>query len=63
MKDLENAKGNLEKEVEGLKQKLKSKDSTHQTLLDEHQALQAMSSASEGKISLLERENDQLVRY
>ena len=61
VKDLENSKEKLEKEVDDLKAKMKNKDATHQSLLDEHQALLTVSESSESKVSSLEKENDQLV--
>ena len=60
-RELENAKEKLENEIVELKQKIKSKDSTHQTLLDEYQALQVASTSYETKLSSLEKENDRLV--
>lgn len=61
VKDLESSKNKLEKMIRDLTTELKTKDSTHQTLQDEYQALQAVSAAHETKLSSLERENDQLV--
>lgn len=51
----------LNKEIEELNAKLRSQELTHQTLQDEFQALQTVSNSNEGKLSSLERENDQLV--
>ena len=61
MKDLEHAKSKLEREVREMHHKLQDKDHTHQALKDEFQALQTISTATEEKMSALEKEYDQLV--
>ncbi len=61
IQELEKSRKKYLTEVSSLVAKLKEKDSTIQTLKDEYQALHTASDATEAKLSVLEKENDQLV--